>query len=316
NVLYGFAENPGKKYSIVFFGNLKNGLYECKWFSVPKYGQSQQGSLSFQIFQEGKELRVKSQTGGFPGRTLRATILRNIGTSLPEATKGSFAASSRNDLDGAWSCSDGATYYVRQVNDVVVWFGEAPFAGGQPVYAHVFVGKRVGDKVNGYLVDLPKGGTNNAFDFSVVVTETHRIQQPDGGRIWNRIGEQPQARNNVQTRPGGGTTPATHSQGKNTPNSSDKKNSRPSMALLTVMLPDCEANDCSSLPVLIQSISKPELYTISIPNKEGNTGKVIVSVTPGTYQISIDGKMDPLPYESKMLTLSAGQKVRVTLVQN
>lgn len=56
------------------------------------------------------------------------------------------------DLTGVWSCNDGGTYYVRQIEDEVWWFGESRDGS----WANVFSGRRSGALVLGPWVDVPK----------------------------------------------------------------------------------------------------------------------------------------------------------------
>lgn len=56
------------------------------------------------------------------------------------------------DLTGVWSCNDGGTYYVRQIEDEVWWFGESRDGS----WANVFSGRRSGALVLGPWADVPK----------------------------------------------------------------------------------------------------------------------------------------------------------------
>jgi hypothetical protein len=92
---------------------------------------------------------------------------------------------------------DGGIYYVRQVGDLVYWFGEsltAPRVLGRErdarAFANVFVGRRTGDEVTGEWFDVPKGRTRGAGTLRLRVSEDdtrmERISGDGGfgGRTW------------------------------------------------------------------------------------------------------------------------------------
>ncbi len=92
---------------------------------------------------------------------------------------------------------DGGIYYVREVGDRVVWFGEslvpARALGSERDtlgFANVFVGRRSGDEVTGEWFDVPKGRTHGAGALRLRVsagdTRMERIAGDGGfgGRSW------------------------------------------------------------------------------------------------------------------------------------
>jgi len=56
------------------------------------------------------------------------------------------------DLTGRWSADDGGTYYLRQVGDILYWFGENSY------WANVFYGRIEGNRIRGSWADVPKAG--------------------------------------------------------------------------------------------------------------------------------------------------------------
>ncbi|MBK8968967.1 MAG: hypothetical protein IPM36_20305 [Lewinellaceae bacterium] len=324
NSVYWFAEHSEKKYSHVFFGSIEEQKLEGKWYAVPKYGTGKNGSLNVKISDNGKLLEITNRPAGFGATSLKKTDRNRKDTRirLPKQTEGSFTANTIDDLDGTWKCSDGATYYVRQVGDVVVWFGESPFAGGQPDYANVFVGKRKQNKVEGYLVDVPKGKSANAFDWAVTVDDANKMSEIGGRRLtFTRTSAKenataPRPKSNTQTRPGGSKPPVTTRPGSSKP-PADSKKAKKEKALLTVTLPNCKDHKCASMIVIVYYESSQTVATTGKPVLSGKDGQVSFSLPEGNYIINADfeGKSgdDLHPYQSKRVSLRAGIKHRVSL---
>ena len=59
------------------------------------------------------------------------------------------------DLTGKWSCDDKGMYYVRQLGNMVYWYGEKAWT--DPDWSNVFVGYINNDVVTGNWADVPKG---------------------------------------------------------------------------------------------------------------------------------------------------------------
>ena len=68
-------------------------------------------------------------------------------------------------LTGAWQCSDGGSYYVRQVGSTVVWFGEHP----SMAWANIFVGESTDAGISGRWIDVPKGATRGSGTIDLAI---------------------------------------------------------------------------------------------------------------------------------------------------
>jgi hypothetical protein len=94
------------------------------------------------------------------------------------------------DLTGRWSCNDGGTYYLRQENSQLYWYGEA--AGSHPAWANVFSGHVADDRIEGRWIDVPKGRTAGSGRLSLTVeADGNRLRAVErsggfGGSIWRR----------------------------------------------------------------------------------------------------------------------------------
>ena len=104
------------------------------------------------------------------------------------------------DLTGKWSCNDGGSYYLRQTGSTIVWYGES--AADRPAWANVFSGRIHRDRIDGRLVDVPKGRSSGSGSLELVVAKNGtqlRVIEKSGGFIgtrWTRsaahtIGERP-----------------------------------------------------------------------------------------------------------------------------
>lgn len=93
------------------------------------------------------------------------------------------------DLTGVWDCNDGGTYYLRQLDDVLWWFGEPSDYPGE--WSNVAMGSIDEDIIYLDWADVPKGG--NMYDGYMVLM----IDSPDlliwldgtegfGGSEWTR----------------------------------------------------------------------------------------------------------------------------------
>jgi len=95
------------------------------------------------------------------------------------------------DLSGRWSGNDGGTYYLRQTNGTVHWYGEATKA--QPAWSNVFSGRIYGNRIKGSWADVPKGRTMGAGNLELVLEKDGnelRVVNKTGGFTasrWTRI---------------------------------------------------------------------------------------------------------------------------------
>ncbi len=92
------------------------------------------------------------------------------------------------DLTGVWKCNDGGTYYLRQVNKQLWWFGD-----GGPNWTNVFNGEIMNDGLTGVWADVPKGADRNSGTLGIIIKSSNRLEsvkQTGGfsGNVWTRKG--------------------------------------------------------------------------------------------------------------------------------
>jgi hypothetical protein len=58
-------------------------------------------------------------------------------------------------LSGKWKANDGATYYVRQIGDIIWWSGISSDEG--KAFTNVFRATIQGDSITGEWTDVPQG---------------------------------------------------------------------------------------------------------------------------------------------------------------
>jgi hypothetical protein len=92
-------------------------------------------------------------------------------------------------LAGAWSCSDGGTYKIKQSGTSITW--EAASPDGGRTWSHTFVGTIQGDKIVGRFKDHPPGRTNSEGELSLRIVGGSKLEfisssVPFGGRVWKR----------------------------------------------------------------------------------------------------------------------------------
>ncbi len=98
------------------------------------------------------------------------------------------SAAAPGDLTGTWRCNDGGTYYLRQLDDQVWWYGES--AGGGRAWTNVFFGRREGNQLIGRWADVPKGGARAAGEMTLTV-QGNKLSATKrtggfGGSEWSR----------------------------------------------------------------------------------------------------------------------------------
>jgi hypothetical protein len=100
-------------------------------------------------------------------------------------------AAAWGDLNGRWSGNDGGTYYLRQTDGHVYWYGEA--ADAQPAWSNVFSGRIHGTRIKGNWIDVPKGRTRGAGNLELVLEKDGnelRVVNKTGGFTasrWTRL---------------------------------------------------------------------------------------------------------------------------------
>jgi len=78
------------------------------------------------------------------------------------------------DLTGRWSCNDGGTYYLRQIDNALHWYGEAG-ADRQPSWANVFSGSIHDGRIIGQWADVPKGRSSGAGNLVLEIRNQGRV---------------------------------------------------------------------------------------------------------------------------------------------
>lgn len=181
--VYWFAEHPGRDYAHVFVGTRDGDTIKGRFYSVPKDRGTAHGQVTLRVNPNGTMERV-GETGGFPSKSFRVVSIHGIVDKLPNKREWpGFTANTLDDLDGVF---DGAVYryYVRQVNDTVVFFTEKGFAKGQrPDAAFVFVGERQGPSVKGQLVAVPKGKKTGHGPLSLTLNPDRSLTRHDSPLI-------------------------------------------------------------------------------------------------------------------------------------
>jgi len=92
-------------------------------------------------------------------------------------------------VSGVWSGEDGGTYYVREVNSVVWWFGMS--SDGGSTWSNVFRGQRNGNVINGQWADVPMGQVGSSGSMQVRVDDSRTMVRLTGtggfgGAFWSR----------------------------------------------------------------------------------------------------------------------------------
>jgi hypothetical protein len=163
-----FGEHPNGSFANVFQGdwNGDETTFTGRFWDAPKGGTQGVGNLQISIRDNGATLQVQGIGGdGFGGTQF--TRLGSLPSELPKPRDPNF--SNWNSLTDGWMSNGNNRYYLRQVGDELVWFGEAMFSTGQPFFANVFVGKRNPNTglFEGIYVDLPKGQTRGRGSLTV-----------------------------------------------------------------------------------------------------------------------------------------------------
>lgn len=90
------------------------------------------------------------------------------------------------DLTGVWSCNDGGTYYVRQLNNELWWYGD-----GGSVFTNVFHGKIHGTNIYGDWADVPSGADRHSGYMTLAIISSNELKRiwssgQFGGSVWMR----------------------------------------------------------------------------------------------------------------------------------
>ncbi|WP_303318301.1 hypothetical protein Q4Q34_10645 [Flavivirga abyssicola] len=69
-----------------------------------------------------------------------------------------FSQNNPDGITGIWKCDDGGSYYIRQIKNKVMWFGEKK-TGSTTIFSNVANGTISGNSIVLDWVDVPKGKT-------------------------------------------------------------------------------------------------------------------------------------------------------------
>lgn len=91
------------------------------------------------------------------------------------------------NLTGTWKSNQGATYFIRQIGNVIWWCGESTDGGKQ--WTNVFHGTTVGNRIKGKWADVPKGRLANSGVLELQIEESGRLTRQKGNfgdTYWTR----------------------------------------------------------------------------------------------------------------------------------
>jgi hypothetical protein len=81
-------------------------------------------------------------------------------------------------LTGTWKSNQGATYFIRQIGNVIWWYGESTDSGKQ--WTNVFRGTIAGNRIKGTWADVPKGRLANSGVLELQIEESGRLTRKKG----------------------------------------------------------------------------------------------------------------------------------------
>ncbi|MFD2565478.1 DUF7452 domain-containing protein [Aquimarina rubra] len=190
--IYWFGEHPNGGWANVFKGRVNGYQITGQFYDVPKGRAQGSGTLTLAINATGTSI---SKTGGsgFGGslwsKTTRPT---NLLSSRPA---GFHSINNQNVLNGKWRGNDNGSYYIRQVGNTVIWFGERNYNSGIPGWANVAVGTRTGNMIQLNWIDVPKGNARGQGTLTLFVRNKNEITRSAvtggfGGSNWKRGAEE------------------------------------------------------------------------------------------------------------------------------
>ncbi|GAA0773857.1 M12 family metallopeptidase [Roseibium denhamense] len=169
DIVYWFAEHPGRSYAHVFRGRRIGSTITGRFISVPKFTATANGRVTLSII-AGGHLRLQGQANGLPYSIMRPCNLSQLRAQLPLQTDGGFR-SHGTDFDGTYQDDRGRRFYLRTVGDKVVFFAESRFQKGKrPVAAYFYFGTRIEASPrfsSGPMIALPKGQRRANGGFSM-----------------------------------------------------------------------------------------------------------------------------------------------------
>jgi Putative peptidoglycan binding domain len=134
-------------------------------------------------FQKEKGLNVSGVVDAATRKKLE------IGPPSAAPAQLSQAAAMPRNLSGRWTCDDGGTYYLRQVGNVVWWYGES--SPVSPRWSNVAHGSYQGRRLQLDWADVPKGPNSGGGTLVLSVMSPDKLVATSktggfGGGVWTR----------------------------------------------------------------------------------------------------------------------------------
>ncbi len=186
--IYWFGEHPSGYWANVFIGSINGNQITGTFKDVPKGSIQGSGGLTISVLYNGFILS-KTSGNNFGGSVWVRT---SRPTNLPGTRPAGFGV--RNDIDnltGRWYADDGGYYYVRQINNSIIWFGERNFSSGNPSWSNIAFGSRFGNTLWLDWVDVPKGNAGSNGILRIYVENSNYMWSGNatggfGGAHWRR----------------------------------------------------------------------------------------------------------------------------------
>ncbi|WP_271767524.1 hypothetical protein [Aquimarina algiphila] len=187
NTIYWFGEHPSGSWANVFKGNISGKTITGSFYDVPKGGIAGSGSLTLSIGCFGSGF-TKVSGNNFGGSSWTKTTRPSY---LPPPRPAGFGVvNNSNDITGRWVGNDGGIYYIRQVGNQVVWFGERNFVNGRPTWSNIAWGSRFYSQLWLDWADVPKGNANSTgilrgfVEGPNYITLGHNTGGFGGSKLW------------------------------------------------------------------------------------------------------------------------------------
>jgi len=133
--------------------------------------------------------------------TANGPALDNVRVTIGD-DQGNNGPNTNVDLTGVWSCNDGGTYYLKQIDSVLWWDGD----GSTETFSNVAYGTIDGNTITLEYADVPEGrasGYGNLVLNIISNDELEAREKPEsyGGSHWVRSSNKPQTPANPPVNP-------------------------------------------------------------------------------------------------------------------
>ncbi len=160
NTIYWFGERNDGLWAGAFKGtitnNTRNDISARRTTSIigsvydlPKGKASMLADLGLTVVSANEMRKV---TGPFSATVFRKKLKPR---NFPGIRSAGYT---KEGITGMWNCNDGGTYYMRQIGNKVIWFGEK-YNGGNIDFSNVAFGTKTGNLIHVDWADVPKGRT-------------------------------------------------------------------------------------------------------------------------------------------------------------